>query len=80
MNDTEPEIETRFHELLMSRSGEERFMMAVHSFEAARSLVLASLRPDLSENELKQTLFERVYGASVEDFLSGKVTDTYPTR
>lgn len=71
MTDTEPHVEQRFYEMIMSRSGEERFMMGIRSFEAARTIVIASLPEDLSEHELKRKLFERIYGAPVEDFLLG---------
>ena len=71
MTDTEPQAARRFYEMIMSRSGEERFMMSIHSFDAARTIVLASLPKDLPEHELKRMLFERIYGAPVEDFLDG---------
>lgn len=71
MNDTEPDIARRFFDMMMSRSGEERFMMGVRSFEAARGIVLASLPKDLSKDELNHRLFERLYGAPLEDFLKG---------
>jgi hypothetical protein len=69
MTDTEPQVERKFYEMIMSRSGEERFMMGIRSFEVARTIVLASLPKDLPEHELKQKLFERVYGAPVENFI-----------
>ena len=69
MTDTEPQVERKFQEMIMSRSGEERFMMGIRSFEAARTILLASLPKDLPEHELKRKLFERLYGAPVEDFV-----------
>ena len=71
MTDTEPEIAKLFYRMIMSRSGEERFMMGIRSFEAARAIVLASLPADLPERELKHRLFERFYGATVEEVLRG---------
>ncbi len=70
MTDTEPQVDRKFYEMIMSRSGEERFMMGIRSFDAARTIVLASLPKDLPERELKRMLFERIYGAPMEDFLS----------
>ena len=35
--------------------------MGVQMFEAARAMILASLPPNLSEEEQKKLLFERVY-------------------
>lgn len=75
MTDTEPDVARKFYEMIMARSGEERFMMGIRSFEVARTIVLASLPKDLSELELKRKLFERVYGAPVEDFLDGANED-----
>jgi hypothetical protein len=62
MNDTPPEIAQRVREMLMARSNEERFMMGVRSFDAAREIVLASLPKDLPPEELKRRLYERIYG------------------
>jgi hypothetical protein len=75
MNDTSPEIERRFRQMIMARSGAERLIMAASMFDAARAIVLASLPKDLPEEHLKQKLFERIYGAPMEDFLTGRVTD-----
>jgi len=56
---------------MMSRSPEERFMMGIRSFDAAREMVLASLPKNLSKEELGRRLFERVYGAPLADFVKG---------
>jgi hypothetical protein len=69
MNDTSPEIERRFRQMIMARSGAERLIMAASMFDAARAIVLASLPKDLPEEDLRQRLFERIYGAPMEDFL-----------
>ena len=62
MTDTSPEIAQRVREMLMARSNEERFMMGVRSFEAARQVVLASLPKNLSPEEFKRQLYQRIYG------------------
>jgi hypothetical protein len=62
MTDTPPEIAEMIRKMIMARSGEERFMMGVNSFEAARAIVLASLPESLSPEELKRQLFQRIYG------------------
>ena len=69
MKDTSPEVERKFHEMMMARSNEERFMMGIRSFDAAREIVLASLPKDLPEEELKRRLFERIYGAPMQAFV-----------
>ena len=70
MNDTTPEIEKKVHEMMMARSGAERLIMGSAMFDLARKIVLASLPKDLSEEELKRRLFERIYGQPLESFLN----------
>jgi len=62
MTDTPPEITEMVRQKLMARSGEERFVMGVRMFEAARAMVLASLPPGLSSEEMKRQFFQRIYG------------------
>ena len=62
MTDTPPEIAELVRQKLMARSGEERFLMGVRMFDAARAMVLASLPAGLSAEELKRQLFQRIYG------------------
>lgn len=69
MSDTPPEVEKRVREMMMARSGVERLIMGASMFDAARSIVLASLPKDLPEEELKRMLFERIYGAPMEQFV-----------
>ena len=69
MNDTPPAIEDKMRRMIMARSGAERMVMGASMFDAARAMVLASLPKDLSEDELRLRLLERVYGISLEDFL-----------
>ena len=69
MNDTPPEIEKKIHEMMMARSGAERLIMGSSMFDAARRIVLASLPKNLSDEELKRRLFERIYGQTLDSFL-----------
>ena len=62
MNDTPPEIAQLVRQMLMARSNEERLMMGVRSFDAAREIVLASLPKNLPPEELKRRLYQRIYG------------------
>jgi len=62
MTDTPPEVAEMVRQELMARSGAERFVMGARSFEAARAVVLASLPDDLSLEEFKRQLFQRLYG------------------
>ena len=70
MNDTPPEVEQMVREMMLARSGEERFVMGALMFDAARELIIASLPPDLPPTEFKHRLFERVYGVPLEVVLS----------
>lgn len=69
MNDTTPEIAEKVHEMMMARTGAERLIMGSAMFDLARKIVLASLPKDLSDEELKRRLFERIYGQPLEKFL-----------
>ena len=71
MNDTLPEVELKMRQLMMSRSGAERFLMGASMFESARAIVLASLSKNLSPEELRSSLCERFYGVTLEDFMKG---------
>jgi hypothetical protein len=62
MTDTSPEVAELVRQKLMARSGEERFLMGVRMFDAAREMALASLPAGLSAEELKRELFQRLYG------------------
>jgi hypothetical protein len=66
MNDTTPEVEKQYRELLMSRSGSERFLMGIQMFDVARTMVLASFPHGLSDIETKRRLCERFYGDEVD--------------
>lgn len=70
MNDTTPEVAERVREMMMSRSGEERFIMGALMFDAARELIIASLPENLPASEFKQELFKRIYGYSLPQFVS----------
>ena len=62
MTDTSPEIAELVRQKLMAHSAEERFLMGVRMFDAARAMALASLPAGLSTEELKRQLFQRLYG------------------
>ena len=70
MNDIPPEVEEMVREMMMARSGEERFVMGALMFDAARELVIASLPGNLPPTEFRHRLFERIYGMSLEAIIS----------
>ncbi len=61
MNDTSPEVEKRFREMMMARSSAERMQMAFSMFVTARELISSSLPAHLSSEERQRLLFERMY-------------------
>ncbi len=65
MNDTPSEIERKYLEMLMERSGEERLKMGCSMHSTARTLVKASVLekdPLASPATLRRALFLRFYG------------------
>lgn len=60
--DTSPEVHELYQFMLMQLSGEERLVRASRMFDAAREMILASLPKDLSPDELRHRLYERIYG------------------
>ena len=71
MTDTSPEIAEMVRARLIALSGEERFLMGVRMFDAARRMVLASLPAGLSEKERREQLFERLYGEPLPAEMAG---------
>ncbi|MCX5866854.1 MAG: hypothetical protein NT009_05110 [Proteobacteria bacterium] len=68
MNDTSPDIEARFREMMMKKSGQERLRMGFSMFETARSMVIAGIKnknPNIGDKELKKEIFLHFYE---EDF------------
>ncbi len=62
VTDTSPEIAAMVRSRLMARTAEERFVMGVRMFDAAREMILASLPSSLSPREHREMLFHRIYG------------------
>ena len=65
MNDTSPEMDARYRDMLMQRSGEERLKMGCAMRETARALVEASIReqdPRATPEAVRKGLFLRFYG------------------
>ena len=74
MNDTLPEIEIMYREMLMARSGEERFRMGLEMFEMARAMMLAGLKNDRGKDS-RERAFLRLYG---DDFLKEELSRIIP--
>lgn len=65
MNDTSPEMESRYRTMIMERSGEERLKMGCSMFDAVKALMQAGIlgqNPYASLSEIRRALFMQLYG------------------
>ena len=62
MKDTSPEMNRWMFERFMSLSGEQRLQMGMSMLASARQMIADSLPPNLTQNEKKLAIFERLYG------------------
>ena len=65
MNDTVPEIESLFHQMMMKKSGQERLKMGFSMFNVARRQVEASIKvnkPNADIRDIRKGIFLRFYG------------------
>jgi len=65
MKDTSPEMESRFFEMMMKKSGQERLKMGFSMFAMARRQIMASVKmnkPDADIKQIRKELFLRFYG------------------
>ena len=65
MNDTAPEIEALFNQMMMKKSGQERMMMGFSMFDLARKQVEARIRadkPNANGQEIRREIFLCFYG------------------
>lgn len=63
MDDTTVEVKRYVRARYAQMSGAERVLIGDRMFETARTLVLASFPPNLTEPERRRRLCERFYGA-----------------
>lgn len=65
MKDTFPEMDARYRDMLMQRSGEERLKMGCTMFDTAKALMQAGIldqNPHASPAEIRRALFMQLYG------------------
>jgi hypothetical protein len=65
MNDTSPEMESRYRAMIMERSGEERLKIGCSMFDAAKAMMQAGIldrNPHVSPAEIRRALFMQLYG------------------
>jgi len=76
MRDTSPEVEQKFRDLLLQRSGEERLKMGCSMHATAQALVRASILekdPHASPATLRQAFFLRFYGHDFDPATTEKI-------
>jgi hypothetical protein len=76
MNDTPPEIEWKYLEMLLERSREERLKMGCSMHATAQALVRASVlekAPLASPAPLRRALFLRFYGHEFDSEARDKI-------
>ena len=77
MVDTIPAIERELNRIYLSKSGEEKLLIALKMFETARTIVLSSLPSNLSESEIKKELFLRFYGKEFDINVRTKILSRF---
>lgn len=76
MRDTSAEVERKFRDLLLQRSGEERLKMGCSMHATAQALVRASILekdPDASPATLRRALFLRFYSHEFDSATREKI-------
>ena len=74
MNDTPPEVEKLYREMIMARTPEERMQMAFSMMATGRQIILSSLPEGLSDTEKRRQLFERMYA---DELRAGTLENPY---
>ena len=73
MSDIDETFQNEFPET--EGSSAEGVILGCQMFDDFRAEIIASLPKDLPKADFGKQLFERIYGAPMEDFLTGRVTD-----
>jgi hypothetical protein len=76
VTDTPPEVERKYRELLLGRSGADRLRMGCSMHATAQAFVRASVlekEPRASPATLRRTLFLRFYGHEFDDETREKI-------
>jgi hypothetical protein len=78
MNDTSPEMDRRFREMILARSGEDRLKMGCSMHAMAQAIVGASLKekmPDATAGDFRRELFLRFYIEDVDREVREKIIE-----
>jgi len=64
MDDTSTKTNEYIQGRYMEMSPEQRFLIGIQMFETARTIVISSLPDDISAQDRRRRLYERLYGGS----------------
>lgn len=64
MEDTSTENRRLVHDIVMSRSAEERFLMCAEMYETAKELARIGMPRGLTAHEQEEYVFKRIHGIS----------------
>ena len=70
MRDTPPDVDARYRQMLLERSGEDRLRMGFSMYATARALVVASIlakEPGASPARIREAIFLRFYGRDFDE-------------
>src|SRR5262249_30310910 len=70
MTDTPPDVDARYRQMLLARSGDDRLRMGFSMYATARALVVASIlasEPGASPARIREAIFLRFYGHEFDD-------------
>jgi hypothetical protein len=87
VNDTSPEFIARYRERIEALSDGQRLLRGLHMFDDAKALLRAGIRherPQLSEMEVEQQVFLRLYELalppSLIDRAMGRIAERFATE
>ena len=78
MTDTNPAIRSKFIQLIMAKSPEEKVLMGCSMFDAAKQIVKDSMRKNIPKGApqyTKQEIFLRFYAMDFEESVKRKILD-----
>ena len=79
MRDTPPDVDARYRQMLLERSGEDRLRMGFSMYATARALVVASIlakEPGASPERIREAIFLRFYGRDFDQATRERIVAT----
>ena len=76
MRDTPTDVDARYRQMLLTRSGEDRLRMGFSMYATARALVVASIlakEPGASPERIREAIFLRFYGRDFDQVTRDRI-------